>query len=130
MERLSATVAGVESVDALMAALVQSLKETIDEAPEFFAILFELHTLAQRNDEIAAELAELHRRIREHLGGLLAAARDEGVIRLATEPDVVAEVLFSLADGLAMRMLAEPARDFEPALATAALSARALLLPA
>jgi AcrR family transcriptional regulator len=130
MEQMTATVAGVDSADALLDALAQSLTETVDETPEFFVILLELHTLARRNDEIAAELAELHRRVREHLAGLLADARDGGVIRLAGDPEAVAEVLFSLADGLAMRMLAEPARDYEPALAMAIGAARALVLPA
>jgi AcrR family transcriptional regulator len=130
MEQMTATVAGVDSADALLDALAQSLTETVEETPEFFVILLELHTLARRNDEIAAELAELHRRVREHLAGLLADARDGGVIRLAGDPEAVAEVLFSLADGLAMRMLAEPARDYEPALAMAIGAARALVLPA
>ena len=130
MEQMTATVAGVDSADALLGALAQSLTETVDETPEFFVILLELHTLARRNDEIAAEVAELHRRVREHLAALLAVARDDGVIRLAGEPEAVAEVLFSLADGLAMRMLAEPARDYEPALAMAVGAARALVLPA
>jgi AcrR family transcriptional regulator len=130
MERLSETLAGVESADALLGALAQSLSETVDETPEFFVILLELHVLARRNEEIAAEVAELHRRVREHLAGLLAGARDAGVIRLAGEPDAVSEVLFSLADGLAMRMLAEPGRDYGAALATAVLAARALVLPA
>src|SRR5918994_3308719 len=36
MQRMSETVAGVDSADALLGALVQSLNETIAEAPEFF----------------------------------------------------------------------------------------------
>ena len=130
MARLSETLAGVDGADALLATLAQSLTETVEETPEFFVILLELHTLARRNEEIAAEVAELHRRVREHLAGLLTAARDAGVIRLAGEPDAVSEVLFALADGLAMRMLAEPARDYSGALATAITAARALVLPA
>jgi AcrR family transcriptional regulator len=130
MERLSATVAGVGDADALLGALGTSLLELMDENPEFFVILLELHTLAQHNREVAVELAELHRRVREHLAGLLVAARDEGAIRLGGEPDVVAEVLFSIADGLAMRMLAEPGRDFGPTVETAVRAARALVLSA
>jgi AcrR family transcriptional regulator len=130
MARLSETLAGVDGADALLGTLAQSLTEMVDETPEFFVILLELHTLARRNEEIAAEVAELHRRVREHLAGLLAGARDAGVIRLAGEPDAVSEVLFSLADGLAMRMLAEPARDYSGALETAITAARALVLPA
>jgi len=128
MERMSETIAGVDRVDALLGALVVSLRETIAETPEFFVILLELHTLARRNAEIAAEVAELHRRVRGHLAGLLAGARDDGVIRLAAEPEAISEVLFALADGLAMRMLAEPERDYSEALATAQRAARALVL--
>ena len=104
-----------------------ALREMLDESPEFLAILLELHTLGRHNAEIAGELAELHRRVRGHLGGILAGAADAGVVTLAAEPEVVAEVLFSLADGLGMRMLAEPGRDSEPALEAAMRAAAALL---
>ena len=130
MERLSATAAGVDSADALVGALGGSLLELMDESPEFFIILLELHTLGQHNAEVAAELTELHRRVRVHLAGILVAARDAGAIRLEGDPEVVAEVLFSLADGLAMRMLAEPGRDFGPTVEVAVRAARALVLPA
>ena len=131
MERLSQTIAGgdrVDDADALLSVLVESLRDTVAETPEFFVILLELHTLARRNAEIAAEVAELHRRVRGHLAGLLAGARDDGVIRLAGEPEPISEVLFALGDGLAMRMLAEPERDYEEALAVTQRAARALVL--
>ena len=57
--------------------------------------------------------------MRRHLGGLLEQAREQGVIRLAGEPEAVSEVLFALADGLALRMLAEPDRDYDVALGLA-----------
>ena len=130
MERMSALAAGADSADALLGALGQSLLETVEETPEFFVILLELHTLARQNEEIAGELAELHRRVRVHLAGLLAAARDHGAIRLDDDPEVVSEVLFSIADGLAMRMLAEPGRDFGATVGAAVRAARALVQPA
>jgi AcrR family transcriptional regulator len=131
MERLSETVATVDpsgGPDALMDVLIESLRETVAETPEFFVILLELHTLARRNAEIAAEVAQLHVRVRGHLAVLLAGARDAGVIRLAGEPESISEVLFALGDGLAMRMLAEPERDYEQPLAVAHRAARALVL--
>jgi AcrR family transcriptional regulator len=130
MERLSDTVAEVDPADgpdALLGRLVESLRETVAETPEFFVILLELHTLARRNEEIAAEVAELHRRVRGHLAMLLAGARDAGVIALAGEPESISEVLFALGDGLAMRMLAEPERDYAEALSVAQRAARALV---
>ena len=42
---------------------------------------------------------------------MLAAKHDEGVLHLAAEPEAIADLLFSLADGLALRMVAEPDRD-------------------
>jgi AcrR family transcriptional regulator len=130
MERLSATTADAGDPDALLGRLAGSLLELLDENPEFFVILLELHTLARHNAEVAVELAELHRRVRVHLAGILGTARDQGAIRLADDPEVVSEVLFSIADGLAMRMLAEPKRDFGPTVAAAVRAARALVLPA
>jgi AcrR family transcriptional regulator len=130
MQRMTATTASAGSADELLGALGTSLLEMMDESPEFFVILLELHTLAQQNAEIAAEVAELHRRVRAHLDGILSAARDQGAIRLDEDPEVVAEVLFSIADGLAMRMLAEPGRDFGPTVVAAVRAARAIVLPA
>jgi AcrR family transcriptional regulator len=130
MEQLSVTAAGADDPDALLGRLAGSLLELIDENPEFFVILLELHTLARHNAEVAVELAELHRRVRVHLAGILAGARDQGAIRLEHDPEVVSEVLFSIADGLAMRMLAEPERDFGPTVAAAVRAAGALVLPA
>ena len=127
MERLSAGSAGASSPEELLGSMAAALREMMDESPEFLAILLELHTLGRTNPEVAAELRELHRRVRGHLGGILAEARDAGVVTLAADPEVVAEVLFSLADGLGMRMLAEPERDFEPSLAAALTAAAALV---
>ena len=49
------------------------------------------------------------------------------MLHLHAEPDAVADTLFALADGLAMRMLAEPERDFTATVAAAIAGARALL---
>jgi hypothetical protein len=43
---------------------------------------------------------------------MLAAAQEEGVLRLHATPEAVADILFSIADGLALRMISEPERDF------------------
>ena len=50
------------------------------------------------------------------------------MLRLHAEPEAVAEILFSLADGFALRMLSEPERDFTATdAARASTCARALL---
>jgi hypothetical protein len=58
---------------------------------------------------------------------MLAGAQREGVLVLHAEPEAVAEVLFSLGDGLALRMLSEPERDFTATLRAGIACARALL---
>jgi hypothetical protein len=88
---------------------------------------YEILTLAQRNQEIAAELAELGRQIRVHLGGLLKAQADAGVLFLEADPEAAAGLLLALADGLTVRMLSEPELDVAPLMELAVAAARALL---
>jgi hypothetical protein len=89
--------------------------------------MFELFTSGRRNPEIAAEFSALQRATRTHVAALLAARQREGVIRLRDEPEAVAAVLLSLADGLALRLLGEPEHDHRGTLAAAAAAARALI---
>ncbi len=58
---------------------------------------------------------------------MLALAQQEGVLHLHAEPEAVAEILFSLADGFALRMLTEPERDFTATIEAGITSVRALL---
>jgi AcrR family transcriptional regulator len=127
LQRLQGQLAGARTADAFVALMAQSLEETIRKEPDFVTLIFELFTLSRRNADIAAEFAALQRRMREHLAGMLATAQDEGVLRLHADPEAVAEILFSLADGFALRMLAEPDRDFGQTMLAGIASARALL---
>ena len=62
--------------------------------------------------------------------GLLGGRAGRGrAVELAASPEVVSEVLFSLADGLGMRMLVEPERDFGATVGAALLAAGALVRP-
>lgn len=49
------------------------------------------------------------------------------MLHLAAAPEAVADVLFSLADGLAMRMVTEPGRDWSAAIAAGLSALRPLL---
>ena len=113
--------------DDFLSLLVFSLEELVREESEFFTVVFELFTLSRRNEEIAVEFAELLRRTREHVAALLAAKQADGVLSLAAEPEAVADVLFSLGDGVAMRMLAEPDRDWSTTIAAGVAAVRHLL---
>jgi len=116
-----------QTAEDFVSMLVVALEDLVREESDFFTVIFELFTLSRRNEEIAAEFAELTRRTREHVAQVLAAKQDEGVLRLAGEPGAVADVLFALGDGIAMRMLAEPGRDWAPTIAAGVAAVRPLL---
>jgi AcrR family transcriptional regulator len=127
MIALDEQLADARDADGVIDALVDSLRRFVKEEPEFITVVFELFTLSRRNEEIAAEFAELLRRIREHVAGLLARKQEEGALHLRAEPGAVADVLFSLADGFCMRMLTETDHDWSETIAAGVLAVRALL---
>jgi AcrR family transcriptional regulator len=127
MIALDEQLADARDADGVIDALVDSLRRFVKEEPEFITVVFELFTLSRRNEEIAAEFAELLRRIREHVAGLLARKQEEGALHLRAEPGAVADVLFSLADGVSMRMLTETDHDFSDTIQAGVLAVRALL---
>jgi AcrR family transcriptional regulator len=127
MELLEQQLAGARTADDFIGLMAQNLQETVREDPDFVTLMFELFTLARRNEEIAVEYAELMRRTRGQVAEMLAIAQRDGVVRLHAEPDTVAEILFALADGFALRMLTEPERDFEATVRAGIACARTLL---
>jgi len=127
MELLEGRLASAQSAEDYIDLMAQNLQETVHEEPEFVTLVFELFTLSRRNKDIAAEYAGLMQRMRGQVAAMLAVAQDEGILRLHAEPEAVAEILFSLADGLVLRMLAEPDRDFTATVQAGILAVRALL---
>jgi AcrR family transcriptional regulator len=127
LERLERQLSTAQTADDFIDLMAQNLQETVREDPDFVTLVFELFTLSRRNADIAVEYAGLMRRTREQVAGMLAAAQGEGVLRLHAEPEAVAEILFSLGDGFALRMLSEPGRDFTATMHAGIECARALL---
>ncbi|MDQ3678710.1 MAG: TetR/AcrR family transcriptional regulator [Actinomycetota bacterium] len=128
MAALDARLAQAQSADDFIAGLVATLDEMVSEDPGFVIVVFELFTLSRRHEDIAAEFAELLRRVREQVADLLRAKEAEGVLRLRGEPEAVVDVIFSLGDGLALRMLSERERDYAPTIAAGVAAVRALLV--
>jgi AcrR family transcriptional regulator len=124
---LEKRLAGARSAEDFISRLVAALDEMVRDEPEQVQLAFELFTLSRRNDEVAAELRETLRRTRDHVASLLAAKQAEGVLRLRAEPAAVADVLFALSDGIALRLLADPGPDRRAVVAAAAAALRALL---
>jgi AcrR family transcriptional regulator len=127
LELLEHQLAGAQTADDFIDLMAQNLQETVREDPEFVTLVFELFMLSRRNEDIAAEYRGLMRRMRGRVAAMLALAQGEGILRLHADPEAVADVLFSLGDGLALRMLADPERDFSATVQAGIVAARALL---
>jgi AcrR family transcriptional regulator len=127
VEALEAGIAGARSAEDVIAAMVHTLEEFLGEAPINALMFFEMISLAQRNEDIAKELAELGRRTRTHLADALAAKSRAGVLELRAKPEVVSTFLFALADGITIRRLSEPDLDIGPVVEQSVIAARALL---
>jgi AcrR family transcriptional regulator len=127
LQRLEDQLSTAKTSDDFISLMGQSLQETVAEDAEFITLVFELFTLSRRNPDIAVEYADLMRRTRDHVARMLSAAQRDGVLQMHAEPEVVAEILFSLGDGIALRMLTEPERDFTATMEAAVTCARALL---
>jgi AcrR family transcriptional regulator len=127
LERLERQLSTAKTAEDFIGLMAKNLQDTVSEDPEFVTLVFELFTLSRRNEDIAVEYAGLMRRTRDQVAGMLAAAQSEGIVRLHAEPDAVAEILFSLGDGFALRMLSEPDRDFTTTVRAGIMCARALL---
>jgi len=127
LERLEQQLSTAKTSADFIDLMRRSLQEAVAEDAEFITLVFELFTLSLRNRDIAEEYADLIRRTREHVARMLAAAHRDGVLRLHAEPEVVAEILFSLGDGIALRMLTEPDRDYTDTMRAAVTCASSLL---
>jgi len=127
IERLHEQLATAKTADAFIDLMAQNLQETIREDPDFLTLAFELFTLSRRNEEIAVEYRALMRRSRHQVAKMLEVAQREGVLHLHAEPEAIAEILFSLGDGFALRMLSEPDRDFAETIGAGITAVRALL---
>ncbi|MDQ2894973.1 MAG: TetR/AcrR family transcriptional regulator [Actinomycetota bacterium] len=120
-------VARAQGADELIDGLVRSFEDLLGAGPSQVVMFYELLTLAQRNEGIAAELSELSRTLRLELAQALRTGRDAGVFQLRAGPDEVASFLLVLADGVMIRRMSEPDLDVRALMDQAVLAARALL---
>jgi AcrR family transcriptional regulator len=125
--RLDEPLARAGSVDELLAILVADLEDSIQNEPGFWVLLFDLFTAGRRNPEIAREVAELFNRTRGHVADILRAKQAEGVIAPRFEIDAVVALLFAMADGIALQLLADPERDHTDVIAAGTEAARHVL---
>ncbi|MDQ3721537.1 MAG: TetR family transcriptional regulator [Actinomycetota bacterium] len=123
----AAALAEAGSADDVIAVLVASLEDIVRNEPGFVTLIFELFVLSRRYEDVAVEFGELLARLREQVADVLRAKQSEGVLGLSAEPEAIVDVIFSLGDGMMLRMLADGERDYGPAIAAGVLCVRALV---
>ncbi len=115
------------TIDEILDALVIGLNEFLEDDAGGQAVIYEMLSASRHSEEIRAELAELYRQWRERLAGWLRIKERDGVIRLQAEPEAVASMLFSLADGFGIQVLSDPDWDQSAAFELGVGTARRLL---
>ena len=125
--RLDEPLAAAQSVDDVLEVLVASLHDMLENEPGYFDLLFELFIAGRHNPEIQREVGELFARSRAHVVEILRAKEGEGVISPRFDLESVVSYLFSIADGIAIQVLSEPGKDFEPVFEAGTAAARHLL---
>jgi AcrR family transcriptional regulator len=108
---LDDALARASSAEDFIAMLRSTLEAMLRDDTEYLTLSFEVFTLSRRNPDIAAEYTELVRRTRAQVAAVLRAKADEGVLTLHGEPEAIAEIIFGLGDGLALRLLGDPEGD-------------------
>jgi AcrR family transcriptional regulator len=119
--------AAAGSVDDVLDVLVSNLTDLIEHDPGFFVLIFELFTAGHRKPELQKEIGELFQRTRHHVAEILEAKAAEGVLSPRFPAEAVVSLLLSIADGLALQVLADPERDHSAAIAAGREAARFLL---
>ena len=127
MQLLDEVFATASGAGELIDGMVRQLEDMVTGDPGFMSLIFELFTTSRQNEELAPEMRDLLRRIREHVAGQLDAKAAAGAVELRAPAEAIATVLFSLADGLALRMLAEPEHDYRATIEAGVLAIRQLI---
>ena len=125
--RLDEALAGAQTVDDVLDALVSSLTDMIENEPAFFLLLYELFSAGRRNPEIQREVGQLFERTRSLVAEVLDEKQAEGVLSLRYDAQAIVSYLFALGDGFALQALSDPDQDIDAALEAGAASARFLL---
>jgi AcrR family transcriptional regulator len=126
-QQLEEAIEAAGDAEDVLAALVRSFEDWLGDRPTAPVMVYEVLTRAQRNDEIALELAKLGRDTRRHLAGALERKHESGVLDLRIAPELAAMFLFALADGVILRRLSEPELDIAALVEQAIVAARAVL---
>ena len=129
LARLDEPLAAARTVDDVLDGLVSSLLDTIEHEPGVFALLFEVFSAGRRNEEIRREVADLFRRTRDHVAGVLEEKEREGAVALPFGAEPTVAYLIAIADGIALQVLSDPEHDQSSVIEAGRVAAGALLRP-
>src|SRR5690348_4314494 len=116
MEYLVQQVPGDQALDAVLTRLF----ERVGQEPEVYRLRYESFSLGLHNPVIAPEVRERLAQRRRELGSVMAkvverSQRTEDVKRSSFDPTILAALLLSLFDGLALQKIMDPDFDLDAA---------------
>jgi AcrR family transcriptional regulator len=128
MERLIQQV----PADQSLGVFLTQLSERVEQEPEIYRLRYESFSLGLHNPNIAPAVRERLAQRREEIGSVMATVmenleRTEGVKRSSLEPTVLAALLLTLFDGLALQKIMDPSFDLDAAYHLLAQMLRGLL---
>jgi AcrR family transcriptional regulator len=129
LARLDEPLAAASTADDVIDVLVSNLLDTIENEPGVFVLLFEVFSAGRRNEEIRREVADLFRRTRDHVAGVLEAKEKEGAVKLRFGAGPTVSYLIAIADGIALQALSDPEHDHTDVIEAGRVAAAALLAP-
>jgi AcrR family transcriptional regulator len=122
-ERLQAA----RSVDDIVHGLLQQLRAFVEDDSGSPAVVYEMVSASRHSEEIRTELAELYRRWRAHLASVLGEKEKQGIVKLESDAESVAAVIFALGDGMGLQLISDPSWDSTPSLELGVRTVRRLL---
>ena len=106
--------------DRSLEAVLTQLYERVDLEPDVYRLRYESFSLGLHNPVIAPKVRERLAQRRNEIGSVIAkvlenSERTEGAQRSSLDPTILAALLLSIFDGLALQKIMDPTFDLEAA---------------
>ena len=107
IEEVRGAFTGIGDLDDVRAG-GKVLAEQVVRDRDLWFLFFEFWGYAARDDELRERLADLYRRWRREIGGIVSSRFEELALPLPHPPDEVAAMAIAMAEGLALQRLIAP----------------------
>lgn len=107
IEEVRGAFTGIGDLDDVRAG-GRLLAEQVVRDRDLWFLFFEFWGYAARDDELRGRLADLYRRWRQEIGGIVSQRFEELALPLPHSPDEVAAMAIAMAEGLALQRLIAP----------------------